>query len=212
MDFLIRPRKVDGLGNPSYEYDQLALARRLIGESTMRTRPILLSAIALALAISLSAMCAEPPQPAAALQKSFVWTPSAPTGKQVYAVFRKTLELKGQPQSAVLRLFADSRYILWINGKYVDRGPCRFDPKGPEYDTLDVKRFLQPGANTIADSGASFSRWPDQRCGFRGSVRAPCAGTYGIARTDRLQRRYTDNCNRRHVARRARGIASIRRP
>ena len=116
----------------------------------MRTRPIALSAIALALTISLPAMCADSPQVADALQKSFVWSPSAPTGKQVYAVLRKTLELKEQPQSAMLRLFADSRYILWINGKYVDRGPCRFDPKGPEYDTLDVTRFLQAGANVLA--------------------------------------------------------------
>ena len=78
-----------------------------------------------------------------ALQDSFIWSPSAPAGKQAYAVFRKTFNLQEQPKSAVLRLFADSRYILWINGKYVDRGPCRFDPIGPEYDTLDVTRFLQ---------------------------------------------------------------------
>lgn len=87
---------------------------------------------------------------AKALQKSFVWSPSAPTGTQSYVVFRKTLELKEQPKSAVLQLFADSRYILWINGKYVDRGPCRFDPIGAEYDTLDVTRFLQPGTNVVA--------------------------------------------------------------
>jgi hypothetical protein len=49
-----------------------------------------------------------------------------------------------------MRLFADSRYILWINGKYVERGPCRFDPIAPEYDTFDVARFLQPGTNVIA--------------------------------------------------------------
>lgn len=93
---------------------------------------------------------ADDAQDAKALQKSFVWSPSAPTGTQTYAVFRKTLELKEQPKSAVLRLFADSRYILWINGTYVDRGPCRFDPIGAEYDTLDVTRFLQPGANALA--------------------------------------------------------------
>jgi hypothetical protein len=91
-----------------------------------------------------------------ALQDSFVWSPSAPTGKQVYAVFRKTLELKEKPKTATLRLFADSRYILWINGKYVNRGPCRFDPKGPEYDTLDVARFLQAGPNILAIVVHSF--------------------------------------------------------
>jgi hypothetical protein len=28
------------------------------------------------------------------------------------------------------------RYMLWINGRYVERGPCRFVPAHPEYDTL----------------------------------------------------------------------------
>lgn len=95
-------------------------------------------------------LTAEEPQRAGVLQDSFIWSPSAPTGTQVYAVFRKSFDLKEQPKSATLRLFADSRYILWINGKYVDRGPCRFDPIGPEYDTLDVARFLQPGKNVLA--------------------------------------------------------------
>ena len=79
-----------------------------------------------------------------------------PTGKQVYAVFRKTFELKEKPKTATLRLFANSPYILWINGKYVDRGPCRFDPKGPEYDTLDVARLLQAGPNIVAIAVHSF--------------------------------------------------------
>ena len=91
-----------------------------------------------------------------ALQDSFVWSPSAPAGKQVYAVFRKTFNLQEKPKTAALQLFADSRYILWINGRYVDRGPCRFDPKGPEYDTLDVARFLQAGPNILAIVVHSF--------------------------------------------------------
>jgi len=84
------------------------------------------------------------------LQRSFIWSSSAPTGTQVYAVFRKTLEFKEQPKSAVMRLFADSRYVLWVNEKYVARGPCRFDPISPEYDTLDIARFLHPGSNVVA--------------------------------------------------------------
>jgi alpha-L-rhamnosidase len=64
--------------------------------------------------------------------------------------FRKQLEVKQIPQKAEMMIFADSRYILWINGKYIERGPCRFDPKGPQYDVLDIKRFIQTGQNTIA--------------------------------------------------------------
>ncbi|MBN1343949.1 MAG: alpha-L-rhamnosidase N-terminal domain-containing protein [Phycisphaerae bacterium] len=87
---------------------------------------------------------------ASRLQASMIWIGSAPPDKQVYAVFRKTLDLPDKPDAARLRLFADSRYILWINGRYVDRGPCRFDPIAPEYDTLDVRPFLRKGKNALA--------------------------------------------------------------
>jgi hypothetical protein len=109
-----------------------------------------LAGILVAIAASTPAFAAEATQQAGALQGSFIWSPSAPTGKQAYAVFRKTLNLKELPKSAILRLFADSRYVLWINGKCVNRGPCRFDPIEPEYDMLEVTRFLQPGPNALA--------------------------------------------------------------
>jgi hypothetical protein len=92
----------------------------------------------------------QPSNTAGELQQAFIWSPSSPYGKQAYVVFRKTFSLQESPKSAVLNLFADSRYILWINGKYVNRGPCRFDPIGPDYDVLDVTPFLQSGENVIA--------------------------------------------------------------
>ena len=89
------------------------------------------------------------PEVGAQLQQSFVWAPSAPAGKQAYVSFRKDFALVAVPGAAVLNIFADSRYILWINGEYVLRGPCRFDPREPEYDTLDVGRYLRPGSNAL---------------------------------------------------------------
>ncbi len=83
------------------------------------------------------------------LQRSLIWHATAPVGKQAYVVFRKTLSLETVPTTAVLRIFADSRYILWINGQYVERGPCRFDPIAPEYDAIDVHRFLRKGKNVL---------------------------------------------------------------
>ncbi len=87
---------------------------------------------------------------ASSLQDSFIWLKSAPVGQQVYAAFRKQFELAEVPRTGVLHLFADSRYILWINGQYVERGPGRFDPIAPEYDILDVTSRLRPGINIIA--------------------------------------------------------------
>ena len=78
-----------------------------------------------------------------------VWSRAAPPGKQAYVAFRKGFTLAQVPASARLHLFADSRYILWVNGRYVLRGPCRFDPKWPEYDSVDVRPFLQSGSNVL---------------------------------------------------------------
>ncbi|MBN2291393.1 MAG: alpha-L-rhamnosidase N-terminal domain-containing protein [Pirellulales bacterium] len=85
-----------------------------------------------------------------ALQRSMIWLDSATFGKEVYAVFRKELKLSAAPERAVLHIFADTRYMLWINGQYVERGPCRFVPSHPEYDTLDVTSYLRQGNNALA--------------------------------------------------------------
>ena len=47
-------------------------------------------------------------------------------------------------------IFADARYILWVNGQYVERGPARFQPNGPEYDAIDLAPQLQAGSNVVA--------------------------------------------------------------
>jgi len=101
------------------------------------------------------------------LQKSMIWLDSATTGEQAYVVFRKQFELKKRVNNAELRIFADTRYILWINGKYVERGPCRFDPKRPGYDILDITPYLRVGCNVIAVLVhhypiGNFTKWWDQ--------------------------------------------------
>lgn len=84
------------------------------------------------------------------IQSSIIWTNYKSDPKGEYVVFRKSFELANTDATAQIQLFADSRYLLWINGKYVLRGPCRFYPKRPEYDVVDVKKYLKKGKNTIA--------------------------------------------------------------
>ena len=47
-------------------------------------------------------------------------------------------------------IFADAKYSLWINGRYVLNGPARFNPKGPEFDSIELAGSLRPGNNTVA--------------------------------------------------------------
>lgn len=84
------------------------------------------------------------------IQDQLIWTnENLGEGTQQYVVFRKNFQLKNQLADPSIEIFADSRYLLWINGHYVSRGPVRFNPKSPEYDIIPVKRFLKKGENYI---------------------------------------------------------------
>ena len=85
-----------------------------------------------------------------ALQSAFIGSPAVASGAQAYLVFRRSFVLDRVPDSAQLHLFADSRFLLWVNGTHVLRGPCRFNPKRPEFDTLELRRWLRPGTNALA--------------------------------------------------------------
>jgi Bacterial alpha-L-rhamnosidase 6 hairpin glycosidase domain/Bacterial alpha-L-rhamnosidase C-terminal domain len=83
------------------------------------------------------------------LKSSMIWSPAAPAGTQAYVAFRKSFDLGQRPDTAALHLFADSRFLLWVNGRHVLRGPSRFHPHRPEYDTLDLTPHLRAGRNAI---------------------------------------------------------------
>jgi len=84
-----------------------------------------------------------------ALQSAMIWTDAQADQEGVAVAFRKTFELPKRPAQATLSLFADARYILWVNGTYVDRGPARFQPNGPQYDVFDLAQHLQAGRNAV---------------------------------------------------------------
>lgn len=90
------------------------------------------------------------------LQQKMIWTGEPDSERNSFRAFRKTFTLEAKPKKAVLKIFADNRYLLWINDTYVKRGPVRFDPKGPEFDSVDVQPFLQKGANVVAVQVMAF--------------------------------------------------------
>ena len=78
-----------------------------------------------------------------------IWSNAPNDQPGVALAFRKTFELPARPAQATLSLFADARYVLWVNGTYVDRGPARFQPNGPQYDVFDLAPHLQAGRNAV---------------------------------------------------------------
>lgn len=70
--------------------------------------------------------------------------------RDAYVNFRADIWLDNVPKTATLRLTADSRYRLWINGAFVGRGPERCWPSSMAIDERLVTSHLQPGINRLA--------------------------------------------------------------
>jgi alpha-L-rhamnosidase len=66
------------------------------------------------------------------------------------SMFRRTFNLETVPAEAPARLTADSRYVLWVNGQEVGRGPARSQPYRQRYDSYDLAPYLSAGRNVLA--------------------------------------------------------------
>ena len=98
----------------------------------------------------------------AELQRSLIWAPAEARPESAFLAFCRCFTLAAAPREAMLHLFADARYLLWINGRYVLGGPARFEPDGPEYDSVDLARHLRTGPNclvvlVLANHGTAIS-------------------------------------------------------
>jgi len=51
--------------------------------------------------------------------------PSVEPQSHSVILFRKNFELAGKPSKFIIHLSADNHYRLFVNGKYVTRGPAR---------------------------------------------------------------------------------------
>lgn len=72
--------------------------------------------------------------------------------------FRKTFHLDTVPERVPTRLTADARYLLYVNGQEISRGPVRGQPRRLMYDLFDLAPYLQPGENTLAVLVRVYSR------------------------------------------------------
>ena len=80
----------------------------------------------------------------------WIWCQGEPKPYHFYLYARRRFTLARQPSRARLHVTASDRYVLYVNGVYVGRGPARSDPRRKSYDTYDVASHLRSGANAIA--------------------------------------------------------------
>ena len=80
----------------------------------------------------------------------WIWCDGPERPRDFYLALRKEIRVSGPITEARCRCVADSRYKLFVNGRFVGRGPARSDPRWQSYDQYDLKTFLHPGRNVIA--------------------------------------------------------------
>src|SRR5579864_9089156 len=94
----------------------------------------------------------------------FIWTPTQPIhvdryslrlppreeGRNRWFLLRRMVELPVKPDRAPAKVTADGRYILYVNGKTVGRGPVRCSPLFQRFDEYDLAPVLTEGENVFA--------------------------------------------------------------
>jgi len=76
----------------------------------------------------------------------------------LFVLFRRSVTLDGPPARAPLRISADGRYQLFVNGALAGRGPARCDPLFQCYDVHDVAPLLRAGENVVAALVHTYGR------------------------------------------------------
>lgn len=86
-------------------------------------------------------------------EKNWIWLPKEEWENYVFPLFvyaRKEIELEDVLEKTILRIIADSRYKLYINGTLVEVGPSKGDTNLWFYDQMDISAYLRKGKNVFA--------------------------------------------------------------
>ena len=79
----------------------------------------------------------------------WIWKAQHETGPYNQTIVARKAFKLDRVGEAWLRVTADSAYRLFVNGAWVNDGPCRAWPEHYQYDALDVSGYLRPGSNEI---------------------------------------------------------------
>jgi len=117
----------------------------------------MLAAFAFAILISSSRLAPAQSDPAHRDWKAaWITHPTVPLRDPVVLHFRRTLDLPSVPGSYTVRVSADNRFILWVNGQRVGDGPARGDLAHWRYEKFDLAPFLKAGSNLITATVWNF--------------------------------------------------------
>lgn len=121
----------------------------------MRSTALLLALSVLPFA-ALSQDSAKPDPAHRAWHASWVTHPTASLREPLVLHFRRALDLPSLPSTYIVRVSADNRFVLYVNGKRVGDGPARGDLTHWRYERFDIAPYLRSGRNRITATVWNF--------------------------------------------------------
>jgi len=99
---------------------------------------------------------AQPDSTLRAWHASWITHPTAPLRDPLVLHFRRALTLADVPASYPVRVSADNRFVLFVNGHRVGDGPARGDLAHWRYERFDLAPWLKSGQNIITATVWNF--------------------------------------------------------
>jgi len=87
---------------------------------------------------------------------SWITHPTSPLREPIVLHFRRTSNLPSVPSSYRVRVSADNRFVLFVNGHRVGDGPARGDLTHWRYELFDLAPWLKTGQNLITATVWNF--------------------------------------------------------
>lgn len=103
---------------------------------------------------SQSPVAADPPHHD--WKAAWITHPTAPLREPAVLYFRHTLDLAAAPATYIVRVSADNRFILFVNGKRMGDGPARGDLDHWRYERFDLAPLLHAGSNLVTATVWNF--------------------------------------------------------
>jgi len=111
--------------------------------------PVRLLKAALIASVCVNSPAGEAPGPEP-LEAKWIWIAGEASPVNFHLAARKVFKLPEEFSDPRLRITADCRYMVFLNGKYLGRGPIRSWPQAYHYDQYDLTGYVHSGANVIA--------------------------------------------------------------
>ncbi|HRE80659.1 MAG TPA: hypothetical protein PLN52_06400 [Opitutaceae bacterium] len=91
-----------------------------------------------------------PHTPLPPLRAEFCWYRSSPGQDYDVGLFRREFLIESIPGARRIAVSADNRYVLWLNGEIIGRGPLRGTLNSYQVECYDLAPRLRPGHNVLA--------------------------------------------------------------